>query len=424
MLKIKNATWFTLVQSKIDEIYNRYELKEGNIIKLGNVYLKLKKLCTKNKRNKINFNRSFQKLNRDNIDGVNNTSIILRNEINKGKTSKKYLEINNREINDLSLTKERKKNDLNLTKNLLETKKEVICKICYNSDTEEDNPLINPCSCHGSMKYIHFKCLKYWLEENSFVLEEKYEYFLKYKYKELKCELCKSEYPDIIHHKGKDYDFFDINDKFNLFKKYVIFEKLSNEDDKYKTLYMLSLDKNNKLLKIGRAKDNELCIPEASISRNHCGLFFQNNILLLEDTNSKFGTLILIQTPFIKLTEYINLYLQIGNNYIKCKVNNLSKNSIFSCCYIDNQENNYDFYYKQNIIKSQDNNIDNKDKLNIGKEIDNEKENLDKINVLFTNKKIKNERPKNKQTSNMMTNVEDNKLIDNIQIFPEQEDKK
>jgi len=32
-------------------------------------------------------------------------------------------------------------------------------------DTDsEDNPFVCPCKCEGSVKWIHFKCLKQWLD--------------------------------------------------------------------------------------------------------------------------------------------------------------------------------------------------------------------------------------------------------------------
>lgn len=37
-----------------------------------------------------------------------------------------------------------------------------ICKICLLDENDETNPLINPCKCSGSMKYIHMECLKHW----------------------------------------------------------------------------------------------------------------------------------------------------------------------------------------------------------------------------------------------------------------------
>jgi len=38
---------------------------------------------------------------------------------------------------------------------------ENICRICFDGE-EENNPLIYPCSCDGSSKYVHKKCLDKW----------------------------------------------------------------------------------------------------------------------------------------------------------------------------------------------------------------------------------------------------------------------
>ena len=39
---------------------------------------------------------------------------------------------------------------------------ESICRICFEIETSQ-NPLISPCECSGSMKYIHEECLKKWI---------------------------------------------------------------------------------------------------------------------------------------------------------------------------------------------------------------------------------------------------------------------
>jgi len=37
------------------------------------------------------------------------------------------------------------------------------CRVCFDGH-EEDNPLIEPCLCSGSMKYIHHTCMLHWLQ--------------------------------------------------------------------------------------------------------------------------------------------------------------------------------------------------------------------------------------------------------------------
>jgi len=36
------------------------------------------------------------------------------------------------------------------------------CRVCYDETSSKDNPLIRPCKCSGSMKFIHKLCLQQW----------------------------------------------------------------------------------------------------------------------------------------------------------------------------------------------------------------------------------------------------------------------
>jgi E3 ubiquitin-protein ligase DOA10 len=39
-----------------------------------------------------------------------------------------------------------------------------MCRICLSEDeVENNNPLISPCKCSGSMSMIHVKCINEWL---------------------------------------------------------------------------------------------------------------------------------------------------------------------------------------------------------------------------------------------------------------------
>ena len=76
----------------------------------------------------------------------------------------------------------------------------VICKICYNGSEEE--PLLSPCNCSGSIKYVHQSCLMKWLRARKPV-----------------CELCNYTY--IIIKKAKAYEQVSNNDFLGL--KYVLF---------------------------------------------------------------------------------------------------------------------------------------------------------------------------------------------------------
>eukprot|EP00794_Sanderia_malayensis_P009628 gene9628-10616_t len=60
-----------------------------------------------------------------------------------------------------------------------------VCRICYNGSEEE--PLLSPCCCAGSIKYLHQTCLLKWLKARKPV-----------------CELCQYKYT--ILKKTKKYE--------------------------------------------------------------------------------------------------------------------------------------------------------------------------------------------------------------------------
>ena len=56
-----------------------------------------------------------------------------------------------------------------------------VCRICFEEESKE-KPVINPCKCKGSSKYIHEECLSTWILTQDFSNNEK------------RCEVCKYAY--------------------------------------------------------------------------------------------------------------------------------------------------------------------------------------------------------------------------------------
>ena len=46
------------------------------------------------------------------------------------------------------------------------TSTEKICRICFEGSNDMINPLVSLCKCMGTVKYIHFECLKDWISKN------------------------------------------------------------------------------------------------------------------------------------------------------------------------------------------------------------------------------------------------------------------
>ena len=331
-----------------------YKLNEGDIFKLGRVYIKIIKI----------------KLENENIDKTNDTilshrnyssnSLIEQNIIRGSFTNRNRKitifqnEISN-EIKSVFLPKISSceniyKIDIDKysNKNLIKTKKKIkknnnTCRICYNNEESIENPLINPCKCSGSMEYIHYKCLTNWLFSK--IENKDSDIIISYNISKFQCELCKENFPDYIKYNNKLYNLILFESKFN---QYIIVETV--RDDKFKTrfLHIISYD-DKKTISIGRSSECELSIPELSISRNHCLIHKVNLNLFLEDNFSKFGTLVLIQNPKVKIINNLPLKIQVGKTYLKFILE--KKSSFFSCCNCRNNEDDIIFSYQRQNLK-------------------------------------------------------------------------
>ena len=81
----------------------------------------------------------------------------------------------------------------------------------------------------------------------------------------------------------------------------------------------------------------QLILNDLSVSRNHCKLTLnENGDILLEDSNSKFGTLVLIQAKAIEILKGQTLTIQAGRAYLNIEY---KKNfSLFNCCAVEEIE--------------------------------------------------------------------------------------
>jgi len=68
-----------------------------------------------------------------------------------------------------------------------------VCRICYMNSNTQDNPLLSGCKCTGSMKFMHFNCLKSWI--NLKLVSKQSTHLSSYYWKTFDCEICKSVYP-------------------------------------------------------------------------------------------------------------------------------------------------------------------------------------------------------------------------------------
>ena len=70
---------------------------------------------------------------------------------------------------------------------------EIQCKICWGTENSADNPLLSTCKCAGTVRFIHFICLKTWLNTN--ISKKETPNTISMVWKTFECELCKKPYP-------------------------------------------------------------------------------------------------------------------------------------------------------------------------------------------------------------------------------------
>ena len=70
-----------------------------------------------------------------------------------------------------------------------------------------------------------------------------------------------------------------------------------------------------------------------------------NKTIYLEDNDSKFGTLVLIQSPIVHIEENVSLHFQVGRTYFSTKIK--KPFTLFGCCSITESADEY-VYQREN----------------------------------------------------------------------------
>ena len=360
----------------------------GDIIKLGRVRLKIEAICFKEMYESSHLNNNFNK-NKKLRHGISpylnkNISNNMNTNINNSQNESMFIEEEKFEKNKIKKkNKEKIKLNENLENSSISSQKNssssrASCRICYLLISNLENPLISPCNCNGSMKYIHYKCLKNCIEANlNKIIEENYKY---YSWKEYCCEICKREYPKYIKIKDMLYPLIDLDINYS---SYITCDYSLYDDIKRKTfrkgilVIKINDDINEDIITLGRSQNNRVKLKDISVSRIHCNFIKRKNTLFIVDKGSKFGSLIYINNPininlknneeiiisgkhcfFIKLEENKSFFDSLFD--IKCCQSNEVKNlTNIDVENLDNFNNNKDEKKNLNIKDNKYNNLGN-----------------------------------------------------------------
>ena len=268
----------------LDEFMN---INEGDIIKLGKIRIKFDKISFKSK------NKSLFE--------------IIQQESPKDLITEPNFDSNNATTNRIMITS--LGNSASLINN--EIKSKIICRLCYLDESTITDPLISPCNCSGTMKYIHLSCLKKSIKSKyNKKSTDSLEMFL---FQNYACEICLTPYPKCLVYKTNVYYLIDID--LNKFENYVLCDLskyTENNSTKSKQIthfgYIMFKIEDNKELTLGRKKNNDIKLKDISVSRNHCVIIKKDDNLLIKDLGSKFGTMKYIKDSLdLKLKEQITL---------------------------------------------------------------------------------------------------------------------
>lgn len=198
------------------------------------------------------------------------------------------------------------------------------CRICF-TEGDGGNPLISLCKCSGSMKFIHLECLKGWINSKKTVKSTNQA--ITYTWKAYEWELCKSSYSEALQAK------YGLLIYENPFVEYIIFEGINLNNSK--SIYIINLDSDREMIKIGRGQDNEIRISDISVSRFHAQITREKDRFVLKDNNSKFGTLACLKKPLC-LTNYSSIHLQIGRTLMQVSMREKKDWSLNGCLWLNN----------------------------------------------------------------------------------------
>lgn len=154
------------------------------------------------------------------------------------------------------------------------------CKICFSEEDLPENPLIAPCSCTGSLKYIHLKCIKSWLDIRSTKSIKQNSSCIFWK--NMDCEICMK--PFLV-------DFFHSNELNSATSDVLALECIDKDKSNARGVYLIQCS-GNEIFKLGRGHESDIKFFDISVSRVHAMLEYSDGKYVIRDHKSKFGTLV------------------------------------------------------------------------------------------------------------------------------------
>ncbi|CAK56779.1 unnamed protein product (macronuclear) [Paramecium tetraurelia] len=196
------------------------------------------------------------------------------------------------------------------------------CKFCLMEEVDQAEDPANPyltnlCGCQGQMSYVHYECLKAWVNFGNRITCKQTLNTVQYQWNQaLECEICKVPLPARIYLENQPQPLQLVQIE-KLDGPYVIFEQITRQDNVSKILIFIHSFGAN-AISIGRGHNSEIRCQDISVSRNHANISFNNDGWHIQDQGSKFGTLRIIRDKLLIDDEVKEI--QIGRVLLKMKL--------------------------------------------------------------------------------------------------------
>lgn len=105
----------------------------------------------------------------------------------------------------------------------------------------------------------------------------------------------------------------------------MVLESLNQEKNTSRIIHIIRPTPQKDVFKLGRGHESDLRINDISVSRCHAKIKLENGKFMLEDNQSKFGTLVLVKQRTPLLPGY-NKAVQVGRTVINFSVKALNNN--------------------------------------------------------------------------------------------------
>ena len=184
------------------------------------------------------------------------------------------------------------------------------CRICLSELWTEENPLLSPCKCNGTVKCIHLQCLQQLISSKATKTISGCSLFISHN-KRIKCEICMAIFPRSIELNNTHIELINIPKPPGM---YIVFENLKKHEEDKKEYYVEFFGKRDTIL-VGRGADCGLRILNLCVSREHAEISHTEGTVWLRDCGSKFGTLVQIKRPLM-IEKDKELPVQIGKSLI------------------------------------------------------------------------------------------------------------